>query len=1285
MSLDSFRVRKGLIVDGGSTTTGSATVNGSLILTGSTSGQINVTAPAVAGSQAYTLPTALPAVNNYVLTGQTDGTLGWAAGSSVTTTYTIDAASTTGGANFNLTGSDAGVDTIKFASGGATTVTATDANTITVSSTDTNTTYTQDASATTSGANLNLVGSDSTTDTIKFANGTNVTVTATDANTITIAATDTNTTYTQDASSTTGGANLNLVGSDSTTDTIKFANGTNVTVTATDANTITIAATDTNTTYDISSSSVTGGANLNLNGSDSTTDSVKFASAGATTVTSTDANTVTIFSVNTTYTQDASSTTGGANLNMVGSDSTTDSVKFASGTNVTVTATDANTITIASTDTNTTYTVDASATTGGANFNLVGSDSTTDTIKFASGGATTVNQTDANTITVSSVNTTYTQDASATTGGANLNLVGSDSTTDSIKFAGGTNVTVTATDANTITLSSTDTNTTYTISSSSTTGGANLNLVGSDSTTDSVKYANGTGVTVTSPDANTVSIAIGQDVATTANVTFASVTTPTLKAADGTTALTLANTTGDVTANRYIQVNGNRILSSSGTPAFYFDTSGNAATNGYFTIFGNIIRSWNGSAGATAITLSNTNNGDITVAGDITVGGSDIKAADGTTALTLASSTGAVTTGGALTVGGNSIKASDGTTALTIAPTTGDVTTQANLTIGSNVIKAADGTTALTLSNTTGAVKSNGNLTVGGNTINAADGTNAITLSSTSGNTTILSDLLYNSRILGSASKTIRTGPNRTTSYASISGAGPEDILTMGIGASGVPISGILTTNSGLATGSTAGRRQGVLIRNYGGNEYNGNMTTPPQGAFMSESSRGTYADPRSLANGNPLAIVQGYSNAGSDLASGNTPYWTAEQYPVAPVYGLVASQIHKGPFGAGAGVTVFTATIAASSTSLVVSSVSLGTILIGQEIRLSSGANWATTTNSFQIIAQVSGTTGGAGTYTLNANPGTYTSPTVMWSVSTTLGANFIVNNQPQNTPLTTTSRVQQVISADGIIFRAQSANTGANIFSVNSWPTTVFAGTGTGTSAGNFVQGSNKTYLGITDTTTTVGNTLAVSGTMKTTLTALNIQNSANTNMISVSSANTIFNTDNIEFRDSAGNLVTSDKLDYNRTYGEFAYTNATGFGIAAQNTIYAMPLDTTNYSSGVNVSSTSHVNITTPGTYKLIMSLQAAMSTNTVGQFDFWLRKNGTDVTNSKTQVDLLKDQKSVIAMDWMVSSNGTDYWEIVYASSSANYADITFPTIAATASPYVSPLAPALILNVIPVGA
>jgi hypothetical protein len=95
-----------------------------------------------------------------------------------------------------------------------------------------------------------------------------------------------------------------------------------------------------------------------------------------------------------------------------------------------------------------------------------------------------------------------------------------------------------------ITNTSINTDTTYTQNFTSTTGGTNLNLVGSDATTDTVKFANGTGVTVTRTDADTATISIGQSVATTDAVTFGSVNIDSLTVID-TATLTTSATTAD--------------------------------------------------------------------------------------------------------------------------------------------------------------------------------------------------------------------------------------------------------------------------------------------------------------------------------------------------------------------------------------------------------------------------------------------------------------------------------------------------------------------------------------------------------------------------------------------------------------------------------------------------------------------------------------------------------------------------------------------------------------------
>jgi len=82
-----------------------------------------------------------------------------------------------------------------------------------------------------------------------------------------------------------------------------------------------------------------------------------------------------------------------------------------------------------------------------------------------------------------------------------------DSSTDTLSLIAGTNVTITTNATNdSITFASTDTNTTYSISAETVAGGANLRLTDSSATTDDVKIAAGTNMTVTRTDANTITL-----------------------------------------------------------------------------------------------------------------------------------------------------------------------------------------------------------------------------------------------------------------------------------------------------------------------------------------------------------------------------------------------------------------------------------------------------------------------------------------------------------------------------------------------------------------------------------------------------------------------------------------------------------------------------------------------------------------------------------------------------------------------------------------------------------
>jgi hypothetical protein len=272
MATKNFRVRQGLTIGG------------------TTSGSTSLGVGATGSDLSLTLPTAYATTTGDLLSSTTAGVLSWVP-APAGTTYTIDSSTATGGANFNLVGSDATTDTIKFAEGSGMSVVRTDANTITFANTSPGTTYAIDASTVSGGANFNLTGSDATTDTIKFASGSGITVTRTNDAVITITNAAPAETYTIDATTTSGGANFNLT-SPSATDSIAFKGTTGTTVTRTSADIITISG----TTYTQDASTTTGGANLNLVGTDSTTDSVAFKGSGSTTVTRTDANTITITS-----------------------------------------------------------------------------------------------------------------------------------------------------------------------------------------------------------------------------------------------------------------------------------------------------------------------------------------------------------------------------------------------------------------------------------------------------------------------------------------------------------------------------------------------------------------------------------------------------------------------------------------------------------------------------------------------------------------------------------------------------------------------------------------------------------------------------------------------------------------------------------------------------------------------------------------------------------------------------------------------------------------------------
>jgi hypothetical protein len=114
--------------------------------------------------------------------------------------------------------------------------------------------------------------------------------------------------------------------------------------------------------------------------------------------------------------------------------------------------------------------------------------------------------------TVTDTNTTYDLGAAELPGTGNIAIAlgGSDSTNDVVTVQAGNNITLTDNGSNVFTIDAatggTDTNTTYDLGSAQNGNNVDVSLVGSDSTTDSIKLVAGTGVTLTDNGSNQITI-----------------------------------------------------------------------------------------------------------------------------------------------------------------------------------------------------------------------------------------------------------------------------------------------------------------------------------------------------------------------------------------------------------------------------------------------------------------------------------------------------------------------------------------------------------------------------------------------------------------------------------------------------------------------------------------------------------------------------------------------------------------------------------------------------------
>ena len=157
----------------------------------------------------------------------------------------------------------------------------------------------------------------------------------------------------------------------------------------------------------------------------------------------------------------------------------------------------------------------------------------------------------------------------------------------------------------------------------------------------------------------------------------------------------------------------------------------------------------------------------------------------------------------------------------------------------------------------------------------------------------------------------------------------------------------------------------------------------------------------------------------------------------------------------------------------------------------------------------------------------------------------------------------------------------------------------------------------------------------------------------------------------------LMLVSTIQFPVQYGVFLDT--TDQAIGAVNTPQTITFNTTDTSQGITRGSpTSRIICSQPGIYNFQFSIQLTSSVGASRTISIWPRINGTNVTNSATEITI-KSNTDVIVPAWnfVFSMNANDYFEMVWAADGNN---VMLEAVAAQAAPFVRPAIPSIILTV-----
>ena len=94
--------------------------------------------------------------------------------------------------------------------------------------------------------------------------------------------------------------------------------------------------------------------------------------------------------------------------------------------------------------------------------------------------------------------------------------------------------------------------------------------------------------------------------------------------------------------------------------------------------------------------------------------------------------------------------------------------------------------------------------------------------------------------------------------------------------------------------------------------------------------------------------------------------------------------------------------------------------------------------------------------------------------------------------------------------------------------------------------------------------------------------------------------------------------------------------------------MTFNNTDIGNGVSIVSNSRITIANSGTYNIQFSAQLLADTGS-DIIWIWLKKNGTNVSNTSTKLVLANNEADVAAWNFVVTAAANDYFELAWQNN------------------------------------